>query len=203
MLVPIIEYGSPILRKQSCSVEKGDNLEELSENLFDKVKEKHGVGLAAPQIGILKRVFVIDTSSLKERNDVVEKYEKIFLNPEIIWKSSKEECFTEGCLSIPGIAEEVMRPEKIRISYLDMSFNKIEEELDGVKSRIFQHEYDHLEGVLFIDKLSHLRREFLATRLNEIKNAKNNTLWIKNIQFPKLNYQTLKTFFWLHQAKAE
>jgi peptide deformylase len=203
MLVPIIAYGSPILRKQSCSVEKGDNLEELSENLFDTVKEKHGVGLAAPQIGILKRVFVIDTSFLTEKNGEIERYEKAFLNPKIIWESPNEVSFTEGCLSIPGINEEVMRPEKIRVSYLDMSFNKIEEELDGVKSRIFQHEYDHLDGVLFIDKLSYLRRKFLSTKLNEIKNSKNTTLWIKNIQFPKLNYRTLKTLSWLYRVKAE
>lgn len=178
-------------------------MEEIATNLFETLKKNHGVGLAAPQTGILKRAFVIDTTLLLDDNERVEKYEKVFINPEIIWAGSNEVCFTEGCLSIPGIKEDVMRPEKIRVRYLDMSFTRIEEEFDGMKSRIFQHEYDHLEGVLFIDKLSHLRRKFLTTKLNKIKNTKNTTLWIKNIQFPKLNYQTLKTFFWLHQAKAE
>ena len=203
MIVPIIKYGSPILRKHLSIVTEADNMEEIATNLFDTVKKIHGVGLAAPQIGILKCVFVIDTTLFPNDNERVEKYKKVFMNPEIIWASSNEVCFTEGCLSIPGIKEEVMRPDKIRVRYLDMSFNRIEEELDGVKSRIFQHEYDHLEGVLFIDKLSHLRRKFLVTKLNKIKNTKNTTLWIKNIQFPKLNCQTLKTLFWLHRAKVE
>lgn len=203
MIVPIIKYSSPILRERSSIVTKEDNPEEISTNLFDTLKKNRGIGLAAPQTGILKQIFVIDTSLLFENNGNIEKYEKVFLNPEIIWESSNEVCFQEGCLSIPGTKEDVMRPEKIRVRYFDMSFNRIEEEFDGVKSRIFQHEYDHLEGILFIDKLSHLRRKFLATKLDKIKNAKNNTLWIKNIQFPKLNYRTLKTLFWLHRAKAE
>lgn len=203
MLVTIVKYGSPILRKQSFDVTKEDNLEKLSINLFDTVKEKHGVGLAAPQIGILKRVFVIDTSLITEKNGEVERYEKAFLNPEIIWESPNEVSFTEGCLSIPGINEEVMRPEKIKVRYFDIGFNRIEEELDCVKSRIFQHEYDHLEGILFIDKLSHLRRKFLSDRLNEIITPKNNKLWITNIQFPKPSSRTLKTLFWLYRAKAE
>jgi peptide deformylase len=203
MLVPIAKYGSPILRNQSSVVTVEEDTEEISNNLFDTVQEKHGVGLAAPQIGILKRVFVIDTSLLAEIQEEVKKYRKVFFNPEIIWRSSNEVSFTEGCLSIPGIAEEVMRPEKIKIRYYDKGFNLIEEELNGVYSRIFQHEYDHLDGILFIDKLSHLRRKFLKTKLNEIRNTKNNTLWIKNIQLPKLNYRTLKALFWLYRAKVE
>jgi peptide deformylase len=203
MIVHIIKYGSPILRKHSSIVSKADNPEEMSANLFETVKKYQGVGLAAPQTGILKRIFVIDTSLLYENNEEFEKSEKAFLNPEIIWKSVNEVCFTEGCLSIPDIKQEIMRPEKIRVRYFDLSFNEIEEELDGVKSRIFQHEYDHLEGVLFIDRLSRLRKKFLATRLNELKNTKNNTLWIKTIQFPKFNYRTLKTLSWLYRAKAE
>jgi peptide deformylase len=202
MIVPIIKYGSPILRKHSSIVLNTDNPEEISGNLFDTVRKNQGVGLAAPQIGIQKRMFVIDTLPLHENNEEVEIYEKAFLNPEIIWKSSSQFCFTEGCLSLPGIKEEVNRPEKIRVRYLDINFNRIEEELDGLKSRIFQHEYDHLEGILFTDRLSHLRRKFLATKLNEIKQTKNNKLWIKNIQFQKLSFRTLKALFWLRRAKV-
>jgi len=203
MVVTILKYGSPVLRKHSVEFTEEDNLVEIVKNLFDTLKKEGGLGLAGPQIGILKRVFLMDTSSLNEDDPTIEKVEQAFINPEILGYSSETTIYGEGCLSIPGINEEVKRPEKIRVRYLDMSFSKIEEELDGVKSRIFQHEYDHLEGVLFIDKLSHLRRKFLTTKLNKIKNTKNTTLWIKNILFPKLNYQTLKTLFWLHRAKAE
>ena len=202
MVVNILKYGSPALRKHSNKITREDNLKEIVGNMFDTLKKEGGLGLAGPQIGILKRVFLIDTSSLNEEDPEIEKIEQPFINPEILGFSTGTIIYEEGCLSIPGIAEEVTRPEKIRVSYLDMSFNKIEEELDGVKSRIFQHEYDHLNGVLFIDRLSYLRRKFLSTKLNEIKNSKNNKLWIKNIPFPKLNFRTLKTLFWLYRVKA-
>jgi len=183
MIVPIIKYGSPILRKHSIIVAEEDNPIQLSLNLFDTLKKEGGIGLAAPQAGILKRAFVIDTSPLVEDNEGFEKFEQFFINPEILWQSPDEIYFQEGCLSIPGIYEDVLRSDKIRVRYSDINFNTIEEEFDGIKARVFQHEYDHLEGILFIDRLSHLRRKFLTSKLNKIKNTKNKTSWIKNIQF--------------------
>lgn len=183
MIFQILKYGSPILRKQSVIVTEEDNAIQLSGNLFETLKKEGGIGLAAPQAGVLKRAFIIDTSPMIEDNKAFEKYEQLFLNPEILWRSTDEIYFQEGCLSIPGIYEDVLRADKITVSYFDINFNRIEEEFDGLKARIFQHEYDHLEGVLFIDRLSHLRRKFLTSKLNKIKNFKNKKSWIKNIQF--------------------
>ncbi len=170
MVVPIILYGFPILRKHSFVVSKNDNLLQLSSDLFDTVKKSKGIGLAAPQIGILKRAFVIDTSPFSEDRDLVSKYEQVFINPEITKRSENKTSYEEGCLSIPDIYAEILRPEKITVRYFDLNFNRIEEELDGIKARIFQHEYDHLEGILFIDRLSSLRRKLLTGKLNKIRN---------------------------------
>jgi len=194
MLVPIVKYGSHILRMHSNAVTKEDNPIQISGNLFETLKKNGGIGLAAPQVGILKRAFVIDTSTMTEDDKGFEKYQKFFMNPEILWQSPEEVYFREGCLSIPGIYEDVLRPDKIKIRYSDINSNTIEEEFNGIKARIFQHEYDHLDGILLIDRLSHLRRKFLTSRLNKIKIKNSNTkmAWIKNIQFKKLNYPILK-----------
>lgn len=171
MVVPIILYGFPILRKHSFEVSENDNLLQLSSDLFDTVKKSNGIGLAAPQIGILKRAFVMDTSPFSEDRDLVSKYEQIFINPEILRQSANKISYEEGCLSIPGIYADVLRPEKITVRYLDLNYNRIEEELDGIKARIFLHEYDHLEGILFIDKLNPLKKKMLAGRLKKIVNS--------------------------------
>jgi peptide deformylase len=125
--------------------------------------------LAGPQINLLKRAFVIDTSPLIEDDITIEKFEGVFINPVILDRSTENEIYKEGCLSIPGIYEEVERPAKIWVKYHDPSFNVIEEELDGIKARIFQHEFDHLEGILFIDKISQLNRKLITVKLNKIK----------------------------------
>jgi peptide deformylase len=171
MIVPIIKYGSPILRKHSTDVTGEDNPVQLSENLLDTLKKAGGIGLAAPQAGILKRVFVMDTSPLIDKNNDIEKYEQAFINPQIIWKNDDNIYYNEGCLSIPGINEDILRPGKIRVRYFDINFNIIEEELDGLIARIFQHEYDHLDGILFIDKLNPLKRKLLNGKLNKIKKS--------------------------------
>ncbi len=171
MIVPIIKYGSPILRKHSIKVSEEDDLLQITQDLFETLKKAGGIGLAAPQVSILKRAFVIAISPLIIENKEVEKYEQAFLNPEIIEFGEEENYFQEACLSIPDISEDVLRPEKIKVRYYDTNFNRIEEELNGLKSRVFQHEYDHLEGILFIDKLSPLRRKLLKSKLNRIKNS--------------------------------
>lgn len=169
MIVPIIKYGSPLLRKHSIDITGDDNPIQLSQNLFDTLKKAGGIGLAAPQTGILKRAFIIDTSPLSEDDNNIERIEKAFFNPEITWRSDDKIYYSEGCLSIPGIYEDILRPQKIRVKYFDIDLNPFEEELEGLIARIFQHEYDHLGGILFIDKLSHLKRKLLNGKLNKIK----------------------------------
>ncbi len=172
MIVPVILYGYPMLRKQCFEVNKSDDVSQLSADLFDTVKKSKGIGLAAPQIGILKRAFVIDTTLFsKDQENIAPICEQIFINPEILEQSASKIYYEEGCLSIPEIFEEVQRPEKITVRYLDAEFKQIEEELDGIQARIFQHEFDHLNGILFIDRLNPLKRKLLARNLNKIVNS--------------------------------
>jgi peptide deformylase len=169
MIVPIILYGSPVLRKHSEEVIEEDNIHEIADELFDTLNNGEGIGLAAPQVNLLKRVFVIDTSPLIKNDITLEKFKGIFINPVIIDRDSENIIYREGCLSLPDIFEEVTRSEKILVRYQDLIFNTHEEELDGIKARIFQHEYDHLEGILFIDRINLLRRKLLTGKLNRIK----------------------------------
>jgi peptide deformylase len=169
MEVPIILYGSPSLRKHCQKVNYEDDIQQIRRMLFETLKKAGGIGLAAPQINLIKRAFVIDTSPLKKDDLTIEKFEGIFINPEIIDSNSEEIIFREGCLSIPDIFEEVNRPGEILVRYQDTILNTHEEELSGIKARIFQHECDHLEGILFIDKINSLRRKLLTGKLNKIK----------------------------------
>jgi len=168
MNVPVVLYGSPILRENAYKVTEEDVSGQFAVNLRDTLKNAKGLGLAGPQIGILKRIFVIDTTPLAGNGNPVEKYEQVFINPEIIWRSSEINFYNEGCLSFPGIYEEVFRPEKIRVRYNDLAFDIFEEEFSGIKARIFQHEYDHLDGILFIDKIDLLERTLLSGKLKRI-----------------------------------
>lgn len=169
MVAPIILYGSPVLRKHSSEVTEDDNILKFTEMLFDTLQNAEGVGLAGPQIDVLKRVFAIDTSPYSESNKSIIPYKKAFINPVILDKSDEIDVFKEGCLSIPGIFEEVKRNTKILVNYQDISLNTIEEELEGINACIFQHEYDHLEGILFIDKINSLRRKLISRKLYNIK----------------------------------
>jgi peptide deformylase len=169
MEVPIILYGSSLLRKHCHEVTEGDDINRISKTLFETLKKANGIGLAAPQINLIKRAFIIDTSLLNEGDMAIERFEGIFINPEIIDRDSENIFFSEGCLSIPDIFEEVGRPDKILVRYQDLNLETHEEELDGIKARIFQHEYDHLDGILFIDKINHIRRKLLTGKLNKIK----------------------------------
>lgn len=169
MNLQILTYGSLILRKKSAKITEDDNVALIAENLLSSLKKEGGLGLAGPQVGISKRIFVIDTSSLAEEDTLIPKIEEAIVNPEIIWFNQEKEYYNEGCLSIPGIYEDVLRPNTINVRYYDINFNQIEERLDGIKARIFQHEYDHLEGILFIDRLSSLQQKLLSRKLNKIK----------------------------------
>jgi peptide deformylase len=174
MDVPIKLYGSSSLRKHCKEVIDTDDVHQISRMLFETLKKAKGIGLAAPQINLIKRAFVIDTSPLNEDDLTIEKFEGIFINPVIIDSNSENIIYHEGCLSFPGIFEEVSRPEKILVRFQDTLFKTHEEELDGIKSRIFQHEFDHLDGILFIDKISLLKRKILSSKLNKIKRLSKN-----------------------------
>ncbi len=171
MIYPIVVYGDPVLRQKAVDIEPDEiDVRQLSEDMFETMKAAHGVGLAAPQIGKSIRMFVVDGRPLEDEstNDFV----KVFINPEILEEDGEEWTFEEGCLSIPNIREDVSRPEKLRIRYFDVDWNEQEEEYDGVKARIIQHEYDHIEGVLFTDHLSPFKKRMLKGKLQNISKGK-------------------------------
>jgi peptide deformylase len=166
MIYPIIKYGSPILRKKSSDIDKGDDFKEISQNMLMTLKHAGGIGLACPQVGIVKNLFIIDTTPMK--NNGVQILEKSIINPEILRYGDEEVFYNEGCLSFPGINEDLSRPEKVEVRYRDENFSWHEEVLEGVIARIFQHEYDHLQGILFIDKLSAIRKKLIKSKLRKM-----------------------------------
>ena len=173
MILPISAYGNPILRKETEEIDENyPKLSELFQNMFDTMKNAEGVGLAAPQVGLPIRVFIIDLSALADEKPEYENYRKIFINPEIIEFSGDDVSMEEGCLSIPGIHEKVVRKEKILINYLDENFEEHEEIFSGYPARVIQHEYDHIEGNLFVDKISGIRKQIIKGKLNNISNDK-------------------------------
>ncbi len=167
MIYPIVMYGDAVLRKRAKDIEKGTDLKELVNDMFETMDAARGIGLAAPQIGKSVRLFVVDGTSLEDEPDLKD-FKKTFVNALIIEEEGEPWGFEEGCLSIPNIREEVARPEKLRIKYFDENWNEHEEEFDGMKARIIQHEYDHIEGKLFIDYLSPLKKRMLKGKLADI-----------------------------------
>jgi peptide deformylase len=168
MLLSIKQYGHPVLQQTAQILASNDDWVKLSSDLAETLRNSGGVGLAAPQIGISKRAFVISTLSIDEQ-DGVDGFERTYFNPEILWQSEEKVWSWEACLSIPGISAEVLRSEKIRVRYTTIDRKEISEELSGQVARIFQHEYDHLNGILFIDRLSLIKRKLLAYKLRKIK----------------------------------
>ncbi|MEJ6734013.1 MAG: peptide deformylase [Flavobacteriales bacterium] len=169
MILPIVAYGTTVLKKkgEEISAEYPD-LEQLIEDMYETMYEASGVGLAAPQIGKGIRLFVIDGSPFSDDDPGMEDFCMTFINPTIIEEEGEEWSFNEGCLSIPDVREDVFRKPKIKIKYQDEDFEWVEEEFDGLKARIIQHEYDHIEGVLFTDYLSPLKRRMLRRKLVDI-----------------------------------
>jgi peptide deformylase len=174
MILPIVAYGDPILKKVAEEIsEDYPGLDKLIADMFETMYNANGVGLAAPQIGKSIRLFIVDAAPFAEddedgENAHLKNFKKIFINPIIESEKGKEWGFHEGCLSIPGIREEVFRKEKVKISYQDENFKMHEETYDGYAARIIQHEYDHLEGILFTDKIAPLRKRLLKRKLEEI-----------------------------------
>lgn len=175
MILPITLYGNPVLRK---TVEEVDfpapdtDLKSLVSDMFDTMYNANGVGLAAPQVNRPIAVFVIDTEAFLDEDDTEQPVKKAFVNPEITASVGESIRFSEGCLSVPGISEEVSRPEGVRIRYQDTDGNTFEEEYHGKAARVIQHEYDHLFGKVFVDRLSPLKKTLLKSKLNEIVTGK-------------------------------
>jgi peptide deformylase len=169
MIYPIAAYGSPVLKKKAREIEEGhEGLEQLIEDMFETMYASEGVGLAAPQISLSIRLFVVDATPFKDEEPALDGFKKVFINPEIVEESGDPWKFNEGCLSIPGIREDVSRNPVIVVNYFDEHFKEKEETFSGLAARVIQHEFDHLEGVLFTDRIGPLKRQLLKGKLNDI-----------------------------------
>ncbi|MEI7595462.1 MAG: peptide deformylase [Bacteroidota bacterium] len=173
MILPIYGFGHPVLKKVSVDIDANyPNIKELIDNMFATMNSSNGVGLAAPQLGLSIRLFIIDTTPFKEDDPSLDGFKKVFINARIIEESGKDWAFNEGCLSVPSIREDVLRKPNIVISYLDENFVEHTENFDGIKARVIQHEYDHIEGKLFVERLSPLKRTLIKGRLNDISKGR-------------------------------
>lgn len=173
MFLPIVVYGHPILRKVSEDIPMDyPELEKFIKDMFQTMDEADGVGLAAPQVGRNIRLFVVDGSAFEEMDPECKDFRKVFINAHILERGEEEVSRNEGCISIPGIHEDVKRPDRIRMNYTDENGQVHEEEFTGIKAWIIQHEYDHLEGILFTDHLSALKKRILKSKLNNISTGK-------------------------------
>lgn len=190
MILPIRAYGDPILRKVGKDIDSDyPNLKELIDNMFETMYESNGIGLAAPQIGLDIRLFVIDVTPLAEDEDYediaeeLKTFKKVFINAQILEESGTEWKFNEGCLSIPDVREDVKRKDTIVIEYLDENFVKHTETYSDIRARVIQHEYDHIEGILFTDHLSALKKKLVKGKLNKIMNGEVSVGY--KMRFPK------------------
>lgn len=181
MILPIVAYGDPVLKREADEISADyPKLKTLISDMFETMYAASGVGLAAPQVGLSIRLFIVDTTPFSEDAEdeedeeerkallAVRNFKKIFINPIILEEEGEPWSFREGCLSIPGIREDVVREPKILIEYFDENFVMHEESYDGIIARVIQHEYDHIEGILFTDHLSPIRKQFLKKKLNDI-----------------------------------
>jgi peptide deformylase len=180
MILPIVAYGDAVLKKKAKDIDKDyPKLDVLLENMYETMYGAYGVGLAAPQIGLPIRIFLVDTEpfaedesfSLEEQEEL-KNFKKTFINAQILEEEGDEWAFNEGCLSIPDVREDVFRQPKIKIQYQDENFETHVEEYDGLIARVIQHEYDHIEGILFTDKLSSFKKRLIKGRLTNISKGK-------------------------------
>jgi len=175
MIYPVHIYGHNALRKKSENITADyPNLKAIIESMFETMLASDGIGLAAPQIGINIKLFIIDAFPISEDNPELADFKKVFINPIIIEESGEPWYYNEGCLSLPGIREDIKRKPIIKIEYFDEFFNKHIESFDGIKARIIQHEYDHLEGKLLIDHINPIKKQFLRKKLNNLTQGSTN-----------------------------
>ncbi|MEM8763938.1 MAG: peptide deformylase [Bacteroidota bacterium] len=180
MILPIVAYGEPVLRKKAKEINKEyPNLSTLITNMWETMYNAHGVGLAAPQIGLPIRLFLVDTTPFSDDEDLspeeqktLNGFKKVFVNAKILEEEGEAWDFNEGCLSIPDVREDVKRKPRITIEYQDEHFETYTETYEGLLARVIQHEYDHIEGILFTDKLSSLKKRLLKSRLDKISKGK-------------------------------
>lgn len=180
MIIPIFGYGEPVLRQVGEEISADyPNLSAIITNMYDTMYNAYGVGLAAPQVGFAIRLFIIDTTPFsdsdnltKEEQDQLKNFKQTFINAKMLTEDGDEWSFNEGCLSIPDVREDVYRNERITIEYYDEDFNKKSEVFDGLIARVIQHEYDHIEGVLFTDKISMLKKTLIKKKLQNIMDGK-------------------------------
>lgn len=173
MIYPIVIYGSPVLRNKSVDIDASyPDFKKLVDDMFLTLTEASGVGLAAPQIGKNIRLFIVDCTPWGEDDPSLADYKRVFVNAQIYERSEETDLFEEGCLSLPGIHENVRRSVRIRMRYLDENFVEHDEEFDGLPARVIQHEYDHIEGEVFTDHLSPLRRNLLRGKIMNLVKGK-------------------------------
>jgi peptide deformylase len=187
MVLPVVVYGDPVLRKMSVDIDKNyEGLDALIANMFETMYAANGVGIAAPQIGKAIRLFVVDASPFAEVDEEDEEedklskkeiaflknFKRVFINAKIIEEKGDEWKFNEGCLSIPKIREDVLRKQTLTIEYYDEHFKKHTETFEGLAARVVQHEYDHIEGKLFTDRISPFKRKLISGKLADISKGK-------------------------------
>jgi peptide deformylase len=171
MIYPIVAYGDPVLKKRASDIPRDyPDLPKLIADMYETMYNANGVGLAAPQIGLSLRLFVTDGAPFEEEE--VKDFKQVFINARILEEDGESWKFNEGCLSIPQVREDIARLETIRIEYYDENWNLKVENFDGLAARIIQHEYDHTEGILFVDKISPLRKRLIKNRLLDISKGK-------------------------------
>lgn len=198
MVLPIVVYGDPVLRKVGADIDKNyEGLQQLIADMFETMNAASGVGLAAPQVGKAIRLFVVDATPFaeveegeesefsKKELEQIKDFKKVFINARILEEEGIEWKFNEGCLSIPKVRDDVPRKPKIKIEYFDENFKKYTETYDGIIARIIQHEYDHIEGILFTDKISPLKRTLIAGKLADISKGKVNADYKIRVYKPK------------------
>ena len=173
MVLPMYIFGQPILRKDTEEITTDyPNLQELIQNMFETMQKADGVGLAAPQVGLSIRLFVVDLDVLKDDYPEYEGFLHAYINPQIVEVSDETEVIEEGCLSVPGIHESVRRPKSVHVTYIDEHLQPHDEWIDGFAARVFQHEYDHLEAHVFTDRISPIRKQFVKGKLTNIAKGK-------------------------------
>ena len=193
MILPIVAYGDPVLKKKAVEISSDyKDLKILVANMYETMYGAYGVGLAAPQIGRSIRLFLVDTAPFSDDESLsvsetkaLKNFKKTFINPEIIKESGEEWNFNEGCLSIPNIREEISRKPKIKIRYQDENFKSHVEVYDGLIARVIQHEFDHIQGVLFTDKVSSFKKRLIKSKLSSISKGKISTDY--HMRFPKIS----------------
>jgi len=180
MILPIYGYGETVLRQVAVEIPSDfPNLSVIIDNMYETMYNAYGVGLAAPQVGLSIRLFVIDTEPFSDSDDLsneekvnLKSFKRTFINAKIVKEDGEEWCFNEGCLSIPDVREDVYRNERITIEYCDENFNKKTEVFEGLIARVIQHEYDHIEGILFTDYLTILKKTLIKKKLQNIMEGK-------------------------------